>query len=268
MIIEFYKYLTNPATHSAKKLGQLRETIAMEARYKRSKKQWDSHLENTKQLIKAAAEDIAEKSDVIILGSGLLLDIPIEYLAKKFSHVYLIDVVHLKTTKQLCKKYNNVLFIEHDVTGLAEQMVHNPADKIDFQPALKIPKISAKTGLVVSANMLSQIHLSPIFFAEENLDFNEEKLEKLAHDIMSAHLQLLKETSCKVCLITDNKRVYKDRNQNITNAEEVLFNIELPEPDESWYWEIAPIGELDKNLSMTSLVYAYKNFKGPLIKSD
>ena len=39
VIIEYLKYLTNPVTESAKIPGQLRETIAMEARYKRSQKQ-------------------------------------------------------------------------------------------------------------------------------------------------------------------------------------------------------------------------------------
>jgi len=260
MIIEFFKYLSNPASRSAKKMGQLQETIAMEARYKRSKNQWASHLENSKNIIRSATLSVSETSDIIILGSGLLLDIPIKYLAEKFNRVYLVDVVHLRKTKRLTRQYNNVIFIEHDITDLSEQMLNKPATGINFTPALEIPALSEKTGLVVSANMLSQIHLAPVFYAKKHLNINDLTLEKLAHDIMLSHVSLLTNTHCKVCLIADHKRLYKDHNQNIIETEEVLFGINMPEPDDSWYWEIAPEGELQKNLSMKSQVYGYKDF--------
>jgi len=260
LIIEYFKYLTNPASDTAKTLCQLQEMIAMEARYKRSKKQWDPHLKNSQTLIQTAASKINPNSDIVILGSGLLLDIPIDYLAKRFSTIYLVDVVHLKKTKRLIRKYNNIMLIEHDVTGLAEKMLNSTVDEPVFEPQPSLPCLTDNTRLVVSANMLSQIHLAPVSYADKKFNWSEQKLEDLARKIMHSHVNFLNELPCQTCLISDNKRLYKDRNHVIVSAENILFDIQLPEPDKTWYWEIAPRGELNKHFSMSSLVYAYQNF--------
>jgi len=264
MIIEIFKYLTNPATASAKKMGQLQETIAMEARYQRAKKQWQSHLENSKEIIKAASLNLDNNSEIIILGSGLLLDIPIDFLSKKFNHIYLIDVVHLKKTRNRVKKYQNVSLIEHDITGVSDTMLlaheNNEPYSLNHSPSLKIPALSPDTGLVISANMLSQLHLAPVYFAEKNFNLDEGQLNILASNIMKSHITLLNNSPCPVCLLTDHNRIYKNKTGHVISGENVLFDINLPTPDQTWYWEIAPHGELDKKTSMTSFVYAYKNF--------
>ncbi len=261
MIIELYKYLTNPATPSAKKMGQLKETIAMEARYHRSKKQWESHLVNSQNTIKKAIISIEKKRDVIILGSGLLLDIPIDYLCEKFERVFLVDVIHLKKIRRKVKKWPNAVLIEHDVTGLSEQMLKaNASEGFLFSQSASIPQLSSRTDLVVSANMLSQLHLAPIYYAEKIFHFNERKLEELTHNIMQDHITMLKSTKSKVCLISDFERIYKNNKQEIYDTEKILIGINLPNPNEKWYWEIAPVGEIDKKSSMTSHVYAYSDF--------
>lgn len=262
MIIEYYKYLTNPANKSAKMLGQLRETIALEARYKRSRMQWASHLDNTKALIKDSSQLISKPKEVIVLGSGLLLDIPIEFLSKHFQHVYLLDVVHLKSTKQSIKNFRNITFIEHDITGLSEQLIFSPSHNnqdLTHQPA--IPKLSANTSLVVSSNMLSQLHLPIVDFVEKKLKYDTTKQEELAIKIIQAHLAMLADLSCQVCLITDYIREYTNEVTNMSEKESALLGVQLPTPDRKWQWQIAPKGELDKNISMMSEVYGYLNYK-------
>jgi len=262
MIIEYFKYLTNPATKSAKKLGQLQEAIAMEARYKRSQLQWEPHLKNTKLLIEESSRQVIDPNELIVLGSGLLLDTPIEFLAKYFERVYLIDVVHLKKIKKNINKFNNVFLIEHDVTGLADQIIETTkTSSNDFQPKASIPKLSADTSLVISANMLSQLHYSPVKFVTNTLGYDEKKQKKLTKEIMLSHIQMLSQLTCRVCLITDYKRNYKDERQHIIEQEEALPGIKLPKPDKEWLWEIAPKGELSKNISLTSVVYGYQDFK-------
>lgn len=260
MITELYEYLTNPASQSAKKLGQLKETIAMDARHQRSKKQWESHLIQSKNFITKAASAVSKNKDAIILGSGLLLDIPINFLCAHFNHVYLVDVVHLKKVKKTIQKFNNVSLIEHDVTGLAETLLQSTTVKMAFKQDATIPNYTKNTGFVVSANMLSQIHLAPTDYAKKELTLNEGEVDKLAHAIMQSHIDMLKKTPCKVCLISDYKRFYHDNNKQPQYEEDALINIKLPAPDKQWHWEIAPLGELAPNTSMSSLVYAYGNF--------
>ena len=262
MIIEYFKYLTNPATKSAKKMGQLRETIAMEARYKRSKSQWETHLKNTKSLIEESSLKVVNQNELIVLGSGLLLDIPIEFLAKYFKRVYLVDVVHLKKIKQTINTYNNVFLVEHDITGLSDQLINaSKSNFTDIQPQVSIPKLSADTSLVISANMLSQLHYSPVKFVTNKFGFNEKQQIILTKSIMLSHIEMLSKLDCRVCLITDYTRQYKDEGQQIIEQEDALPNIKLPKPDKEWLWEIAPRGELNKNISLTSVVYGYQDFK-------
>ena len=264
MIIEFIKYLTNPASRAAKKLGQLQETIALEARYKRSREQWASHLKHSKEIMISASKSISADKDIIVLGSGLLLDIPLDYLSDNFNHVFLLDVVHLKKIKQITEHYKNITLVEQDITGLSDSIFDATKNHPTLTPKPDIPCLTPNTGLVISANMLSQIHLAPVFYAESKLAYSEQQLEQLAHDIMISHLRLLSTLPCKVCLLTDFVRLYKDKNQNIVTTESVLFDIELPKPDKTWYWEIAPRGELDKHFSMTSMVYAYEDYSNRL----
>ncbi|MDH3326156.1 MAG: hypothetical protein OEM38_05495 [Gammaproteobacteria bacterium] len=265
MIIELYKYVTNPASQSAKKLGQLREIIGMEARYKRSRKQWDSHLQNTKSLIEEASLKILNPDEVIILGSGLLLDIPIDFLSRHFNRVILVDVVHLKQVKKHTKKYDNIEFVEHDVTGLSSQLVGPYQKQLKLQARASIPNINDKTSLVVSANLLSQLHLIPVEYAKKELGLNSTEQELLATEITSCHIKLLENLSSQVCLISDYQRFYKDKNNNILDIENVLFDSELPKPYKTWRWEIAPIGEISNQYSMSSKVYAYPDFNNKVL---
>ena len=231
----------------------------MEARYKRSNKQWSSHLKNTKSIIEAASRQIAKPDEVIVLGSGLLLDVPIDFLSNYFKRVFLVDVVHLKKTQHLIRQYDNVEMIEHDVTGFSDQLAHFSENNFKIIPS--IPNFNAKTSLVISANMLSQISLSPMLYAEKKYHLNQEKQERLAVDIMKAHIKMLSALSTQVCLISDYRRTYRDDKQQIEEVESALKGIVLAKPDKTWIWEIAPKGELGKNISMNSLVYAYLDFK-------
>ena len=260
VILEYFKYLTNPATKSAKKLGQLRETIAMESRYNRSQKQWSSHLDNTKSLIEESSKQIKDPNEVIVLGSGLLLDVPIDFLASHFKRVILVDVVHLKSIYTKTKQYKNIILIEHDVTGLSEQLI-NTKQRTHIQAKSSIPHLSEKTSLIISTNMLSQLHLSPIKYVKATLNYDEKNQNELTLNIMQSHINMLTSTNCQICLITDYLRNYHNEKSNITEQEEALPNLSLPKPDKKWFWEIAPKGEFNNDVSLTSEVYGYLNFK-------
>jgi len=260
MIVEFFKYLTTPATPIAKKLGQLQEAIAMQARYKRHKTQWEPHLVNSRESVKFSANGIPPEKDIIILGSGLLLDIPINFLSGNFNHVYLVDVVHLRKIRSLCKNKSNVSLVEHDVTGFSQSLLSKNTKNKSLNMQASIPCLTENTGLIISANMLSQIHLAPVYYAEKALNYNDEQIAHLATKIMQDHIDLLNSARPQCCLIADHKRLYKDKLQNIVDIEMVFSDADFPEPDRTWYWEIAPKGELERNVSMTSEVFAYYNF--------
>lgn len=84
MLLEFFKYISTPVSKTAKQLGHLHEIIGMEARAKRLVKPWSSHLQNTRTIIEKSSREIAKPNEVIILGSGLLLDVPIDFFGTAF----------------------------------------------------------------------------------------------------------------------------------------------------------------------------------------
>lgn len=259
MLIEFFKYISNPVSKTAKQLGHLQEIIGMEARSKRLVKQWPSHLQNTKTIIEKSSREIADPNEVIVLGSGLLLDVPIEFLSQHFKHVYLVDVVHLNKVKKIIKKFSNVEIVEHDVTGFSEKLEKITPTETNFEAS--IPCLSLNTSLVISTNMLSQIDFIIVNYAKNKLAFNKEQLNNLAMKVVQDHIKMLLEVSTKVCLISDVERTYHDEQTHLKERVNVIMGASLPKPDETWLWNLAPKGEMETHVSIHALVYAYENFQ-------
>src|SRR4051812_25362893 len=118
MITELITYLSSKTTPEARAFGHLYEAIALVQREKRCSTYWLAHRTMCKNFIIENAQKISEKNSILILGSGPLHEIPLEYLAKEFKNVDLVDVVHLNETKKKWKHLTNVHFIEADVTEL------------------------------------------------------------------------------------------------------------------------------------------------------
>ena len=81
MLAEWFRHLSTPCDPKLKRMGYLKELISIDARHKRCFEAWAPHLEHCKKkIILEAAEGIPRRR-VTVLGSGLLLDIPLEPLA-------------------------------------------------------------------------------------------------------------------------------------------------------------------------------------------
>ncbi len=80
MLAEWFRHLTTPCPRPLRDMGYLKELIAMDARHRRCREAWVSHLEACKNVILDAALDVTRgvpRRKAVVLGSGLLLDIPI-----------------------------------------------------------------------------------------------------------------------------------------------------------------------------------------------
>lgn len=258
--MEYIQYLRNPGSAFAQKLGYSKELIAIEARYQRNTQQWQTHITNTQQFIQQAGDSCAEKHTAVILGAGLLFDIPLDYLASSFKTVCLIDVVFASYTKNLTRKYSNVHLVEHDLNGLAE--LSNKHKSISTAPSVNaaLPQDLPLPNFIVSANILSQLHLAPVAYLAKHSKLKEVELERFAQKILQSHIELLRNyQDSNICLVTDYLRFTTDK-KGEQQQEHALLGLELPAPSKSWHWEFAPRGELRKGLSQSTLVFAYNNF--------
>ncbi len=259
MLLEACQYLRNPGSTFARQLGYSKELIAIEARYRRHKHLWDRHLRNSQETIHHACEKCRKQDAVMVLGAGLLYDIPLQFLVDRFQVVYLVDVVFSRQTKKLCRNHDKLQLLEHDLNGLATQWRTMKTGAFP-SPAATLPKTNPEPNLVISANVLSQLYLAPVYCLERWQHCSNEKLLAFGQQIIKSHLQLLCRQQARVCLLSDYQRFHQYANKTV-EQEHALLGIELPKPDNTWRWDIAPKGELNNKESMWTRVYAYYDFK-------
>ena len=246
MLPELFTYLTTPCPPYVRKMGYLREAIGLKCRYKRHPSRWQPHLERTRQCILSAAGKCGNRGKVVILGSGLLLDVPLDALSAMFRDVVLIDVVCLPEIRRRIKRYGNARFLQGDVTGIADTLYKNVScgrRELPFDVPV-LPEIDKDTGLVISLNVLSQLMVVPRMYALKKVpEIDKDRVGSWCRRIVEAHYAFLASMTCNVCLIADYRYSKHDCNGRITAQGSTLYGMSLPVPDDSWVWDIAPIGE-------------------------
>ena len=122
-------------------MGYLHEAIAMRNRSELRRSAWQPHFDNTRRFVLSAAEGCTNRGRVVVLGSGLLLDLPLPELSSLFREVVLMDVACLPEPRREMRKFRNVTFIEHDVTGIAEPLYLNRHRGIRELPLPETPEL-------------------------------------------------------------------------------------------------------------------------------
>lgn len=244
MLLDLFTYLTTPCSPYIRRMGYLNEAIAMRDRYRRRRAAWQPHLDNTRQFVLSSADKCRNRNKLVIPGSGLLLDVPLEELSSMFKEVLLADVVCLPEVRRQIKRYGNVKFLEHDLTNIAEQLYKNKQYGIYELPEVKPAsvRIYENADLVVSLNILSQLWVIPRAYAiNPRPRVSPEQLDDWCRQIVESHYNSLQSMSCNVCLIADYEFVKRDREGRIFSRESTIFGLTLPKPDASWTWNIQPV---------------------------
>jgi len=252
MLYELFAYLTTPCPQYVRHMDYLYEIIAMKSRYRRNRAAWQSHLDNTCRFVLSAAERCHHRNKAVLLGSGLLLDVPLEELSSMFQEVVLLDIVFLPEVRRRINQYKNVKLIQHDVTNMAKKL----HESIEFgRPELPmaapaVPEIDGTTGLVVSLNVLSQLWVMPRAYALKKLrGLDEEQVDDWCRQIVESHYAFLLSTPCTVGLVADTEFIQRDRKGTIISRGSTIAGLTLPKPDASWTWDIVPMRESRQYLS-------------------
>ena len=83
MLFELLEYFVTPCEPVFRKLGYLKELIAIEARFRRVGQHWGLHQSRTRDFILEAIKRHEYKQKAVVLGAGLLFDIPLQALSEK-----------------------------------------------------------------------------------------------------------------------------------------------------------------------------------------
>ena len=257
---EFINY--QPVPYHLRAMGYWVELKALGTRRNRCQSEWQPHLEKTQALILEASELCAAQEKALIIGSGLLFDIPLAELSRRFKQVVLVDIIHLGRVRRQVKRYPNVRLLQLDVTGVVEQIY---AMARGWQP-VRIPQYQPDSfldegfDLVVSANILSQLAVIPNGFMSRRIKhWPDLYLQKFSRGLVENHLHWLAAFSGVVCLIADLERLTCS-GAKLIRREESLWGVRLPPGRKEWCWDLAPCPEIDVRYDIRHRVAGYANF--------
>ncbi len=262
MLAEWLTYLTTTCPRHLREMGYLRELIALGVRYRRRHRAWTGHLDQCRGLISEAARASTRRRKAVVLGSGLLHDIPLADLAGLFGEVVLVDVMHLRLPRRKARGLANVRFLDNDFTGVVKA-VHahvNAGGPLPLPVSGGLPEDDA--DLVVSANVLSQLPLLPAQYLEcKSPRHSGQEIADFSRALIQCHLAALTDVSGTVCLITEVERQIRDGGKTL-RSEDPLHGVPIPFEGKEWIWDIAPRPEVDPAYDLRyRVVGGYRNFR-------
>jgi hypothetical protein len=258
MLREALDWLTTPTDRLTRTSGQLSEFIAIPSRRRRNKANWEAHERRTKETILRSAGRADPDGTALILGAGHLHDIPLENLSAKFGHVALVDLAFSWSTRRLAKTLKNVSCVRHDVTEAFETLASG---------ATKCPRPRAlvdddRITFVASVNLLSQLPVQPGRLLERQ-GVSADQVETVQRSLVEHHLGWLSRFRCPKLLICDRAYEVMESGGRVIEVIDPLHGVALPDPSESWVWDIAPFGEVHRNFAVQNRVVATEDLTRP-----
>lgn len=237
---------------AVRRMGYHRDQQGIMNRYLRESSNWNKHLEQTRSFIASAFMSAFPEGDkkesVAILGSGWLLDVPLEELYNRFGKVYLVDICHPPQIRKKVEHLENVFLREEDLSGGAVEQAwqftgnkrkHSLEELID--PLILSPPLGdLHPSAVISVNLLNQLDIIICDHLIKKGHTAEKDLDRIRNILQSFHLDWI--SQMPGCLITDTREINIDKEGNET--EKSLLHAPLPVGlrREQWTWEFDSSG--------------------------
>ncbi|MDB5524263.1 MAG: hypothetical protein JWM58_2026 [Rhizobium sp.] len=243
MLLEALNFAATYLISPRKRAGEINSSVTLWARARRCSKDWAQHEANSKAFILQAIDTLPQRRVAVVLGSGLLRDVPIEALSKRFREVRLYDLQHLASVRAwtAMRGLRNLSFENRDLSGYRAG-----AGPLAFLQS--VPDID----LVISANLLSQIGVGISRLVKSEPGLPEDSVARL----IEAHIDGLSALAARTCLITDVSYEVIDRSGKVLERDDLMHGVTLPAHQLEWQWPVAPLGELDPNYRAVHRVMA------------
>lgn len=255
-------YLTNPVPYHLRRMGYVREMKALRARRNRCGAAWRPHLECTRALILEAATRCEQRRNALIVGSGLLFDVPLAELSGRFDRVVLVDVVHSWSVHRQAGRFSNVRLLPLDVTGVVERCYALARRRV--RAPLPQRPVDCLLGeafdLVASVNVLSQLPVLPNGYLSRRIrSLTDVQIADFSRALVKNHLDWICSFPGIACLAADVERLHYDRGR-LVGREGSLWGVALPEGGREWDWDLAPRPEMELRLDVRHRVVGYASF--------
>jgi len=235
-------------SQSIRRMGFIKDQEGIMNRYLRESSQWKKHLELTRNFINGSFSQ-TEAETVAVLGSGWLLDVPLDHLVKRFRHVYLVDIHHPIQIRKLTAGMNQVELIEADLTGGAiekiwqysrEKKISAHEELVLDQILLDPPLAHIQADALISVNLLNQLDIILCDYLLKQKPFQQEALIPFRAAIQAFHLDWISKKPA--CLVSDIREEVVDKN-GVKSSKALLYT-HLPEAmrEDRWWWDFDTMG--------------------------
>jgi hypothetical protein len=238
-----------PYSRAVKALGFPAEVAGIQGRYQRCRQHWAEHLEKTRATILRGAGRTVQRRKAVILGGGLLHDVPLDELSAMFRDVILVDLIHPFTSRWATRKLTNVQRVEADVTGTIARAyavawdADQPLPRSEPTLYLDDPEVD----FTASVNLLSQLPCMPMAYLQRQNVHQPAQIDEYARDLIRAHLAYLDRMPGRVTLVTDVERLKINLMGQIVERKDLFFGLPWPTRGEEWEWKLAPCPEADRS---------------------
>lgn len=229
MILEALNFAATWLVSERRRAAEINASVRLWARARRCARDWAEHEANCKAFVQAQMP--ARRRVAVVLGSGLLRDVPIEAMSRAFEEVRLYDLQHLASVRLWARArgLGNLRFLQHDLSAGLDMLRDDPA--ID---------------LVISANLLSQLGV-----AADRMGLN-------AAAVIRGHVAALQAAPGRRLLLTDQAFDVILKDGSTAERHDLMHGVALPPAEAEWSWTVAPFGELDPGYKAVHRVVAIR----------
>ena len=236
------------AGKAIRRMGFIRDQEGIMNRYLRESSRWKEHLEKTRSFISGSFRHTGAES-AAVLGSGWLLDVPLDDLLGRFKHIYLVDIHHPIQIRKKTASLRQVELIEEDLSGGIIEQVWNTvagpesdtSNGPDPEQFMWVPPLSRiSPDVLISVNLLNQLDILLCDYLLKKKHFQQEALAPFRRAIQSFHLEWISRKPG--CLVTDVREEVRDKNG--VKSSKTLIYARLPDAirQERWWWDFDSLG--------------------------
>lgn len=226
-----------------RRMGFVRDQEGIMNRYIRESSLWRVHLEKTRSFISGSFAQ-TEAETVAVLGSGWLLDVPLDDLINRFKHIYLVDIHHPIQIRKKTAGMSQVELIEEDLTGGAvDQIWHLAREKrtlvnpehITDQISMIPPLAGIQPDALISVNLLNQLDIIVCDYLQKAGHFQQESLRPFRAAIQAFHLEWISKKPG--CLVTDTVEEVETKKGEKTSKPLLYTDLPVGVRRDSWDWD-------------------------------
>lgn len=235
-----------PGRKVLRRMGYLTDQQGIINRYLRERDGWKEHLQNTREFVLQCLEE-AQPSCINVLGSGWLLDFPLEEAHSICSNIKLTDIWHPPQVVRKVSGFKGVQLNLEDITGGMIYQTYkfmHAARKIRGSSSLKnmerlIPE-KEPGAYYVSLNILNQLDIILVDYLQKYLRPDETELNDFRSFLQQSHIGLLQSHGC---LVTDIEEIREDFNGSPSGTKNLLYTPLPPSKmRKDWTWNFDTSG--------------------------